>query len=246
LHILYSNALKSARTTGLGSIMSEKIFHTLSQESQFCYEEKRSRFLAFVLPTKTKEEGFERFENIKKQYPDARHHCWAYVIGNPEHAAMAGFNDDGEPNGTAGKPMLNVLIQRKVGNVFAVVVRYFGGVKLGAGGLTRAYGQAISGALDNAEFQSVIPMATMQVIAPFSLEHKIRTLLQRHHIYAVQSHYEQDNAYLTFEAIKSSQQSLCQEIQEQTSGKARCTNNQLDRLRHIPCMSFIYFWSEFE
>ena len=139
-------------------------FQTLSHPTQFCYEEKRSRFFAFIWPVTSKDEGFAHFQTIKSQHPDARHHCWAYLIGDPEQALAAGFNDDGEPGGTAGKPMLNVLMQRKVGNVFAVVVRYFGGIKLGAGGLTRAYGQAVSRALDAAELQWVVPTSMARMV----------------------------------------------------------------------------------
>ena len=122
-------------------------FQTLTHPTHFCYEEKRSRFIAHLWPIQSKDEGFEYFETIKQQHPDARHHCWAYVIGDPEQALAAGFNDDGEPGGTAGKPMLNVLMQRKVGNVFAVVVRYFGGTLLGVPGLINAYKSAASMAL---------------------------------------------------------------------------------------------------
>jgi len=122
-------------------------FQTLTHHTHFCHEEKRSRFIAHLWPIKSNEEGFKYFEVIKREHPDARHHCWAYVIGDPEQALAAGFNDDGEPGGTAGKPMLNVLMQRKVGNVFAVVVRYFGGTLLGVPGLINAYKSAASMAL---------------------------------------------------------------------------------------------------
>jgi uncharacterized YigZ family protein len=152
-------------------------FQTLTHPTHFCHEEKRRRFIAHLWPIKSKEEGFAHFEIIKQEHPEARHHCWAYVIGDPEQALAAGFNDDGEPGGTAGKPMLNVLMQRKVGNVFAVVVRYFGGIKLGAGGLTRAYGQAVSGALDAAELVMVVPTQAVSIQVEFALEQRVRNLL---------------------------------------------------------------------
>src|SRR5688572_5195371 len=164
-------------------------FQTLTHHTHFCHEEKRSRFIAHLWPIKSNEEGFKYFEVIKREHPDARHHCWAYVIGDPEQALAAGFNDDGEPGGTAGKPMLNVLMQRKVGNVFAVVVRYFGGIKLGAGGLTRAYGQAISGALDAAELRTVVPMQPLEITCDFALEQRVRNLLAQQQILVEETIY---------------------------------------------------------
>lgn len=156
-----------------------RTFNSLAQPSEFCFEEKRSRFLAFLYPAEAKNEIPPLLEALKNQYPDARHHCWAYVLGNPEQVIAAGFNDDGEPGGTAGKPMLNILLQRKVGNVAAFVVRYFGGIKLGAGGLTRAYGAAVSGAVDVAELITVHPCVTLIITLPFALEERIRNVLHK-------------------------------------------------------------------
>lgn len=156
-----------------------RIFNTLAEPVNYCYEEKRSRFSAYIWPIATKDEGFSHYEGIKQAFPDARHHCWAYLLGDPEQALAAGFNDDGEPGGTAGKPMLHVLTQRKVGNVFAVVVRYFGGIKLGAGGLTRAYGQAVSGALDLAQLQPVIPHRSLAITTDYPQEDRVRHLIRQ-------------------------------------------------------------------
>ena len=159
-----------------------QIFNTLAAHSEFCYEEKRSRFIAHIWPVTSKEEGFQYFHQVKEVFPDARHHCWAYLLGNPQQALSAGFNDDGEPGGTAGKPMLNVLSQRQVGNVFAMVVRYFGGIKLGAGGLTRAYGQAVSGALNAGQLLQVVPHKTLQIAVEYALEDRVRNLLKQNAI----------------------------------------------------------------
>lgn len=196
-------------------------FQTLSQPTHFLYEEKRSRFLAFIWPVATKEEGFVYFESVKREHPDARHHCWAYVIGDPEQALAAGFHDDGEPGGTAGKPMLNVLMQRKVGNVFAVVVRYFGGIKLGAGGLTRAYGQAVSRALDVAEFKWITPRQQLTLEADFSLEQKIRNFLQHEDVAIKEVRYEELCVTLVCDCPVDRITPLKALLQEQTSGRIR-------------------------
>lgn len=103
-------------------------------------EEKKSRFIANTLPISSQEEAIEFIEKIKKQYWDARHNCFAYVLGDRHEIQR--FSDDGEPGGTAGKPMLDVLLGEDIHNMVVVVTRYFGGTLLGTGGLVRAYSGA--------------------------------------------------------------------------------------------------------
>lgn len=103
--------------------------------------EKKSRFIAVIRHVDSEEEALEMLESLRKQYWDARHHCFAYIIGKKSECMR--FGDDGEPGGTAGKPMLEVLQSRKLCNVCAVVIRYFGGTLLGTGGLVRAYSGAV-------------------------------------------------------------------------------------------------------
>lgn len=110
------------------------------------YEEKKSRFLADIAPVSSAEEAAAFVESIRKKYYDARHHCFAYIIGRNKELTRC--SDDGEPGGTAGKPILEVLSGADVTNVVAVVTRYFGGTLLGTGGLVRAYTQAAKAGLD--------------------------------------------------------------------------------------------------
>ncbi|ART81177.1 YigZ family protein [Oceanisphaera avium] len=110
-------------------------------------EIKKSRFIAYLGHTATPEEGKAFVETIRASEPSARHHCWAFVAGPPSDSRVLGFSDDGEPSGTAGKPMLAQLQGSNIGEITAVVVRYFGGIKLGTGGLVRAYGGTLSLAL---------------------------------------------------------------------------------------------------
>lgn len=198
-----------------------KIYQSLAKTCEHTYEEKRSRFIAYIFPVSSKEDGFAHFSKLKTQYPDARHHCWAYLLGNPEQAQSAGFNDDGEPSGTAGKPMLNVLTQRKVGDVFAVVVRYFGGVKLGAGGLTRAYGQAVSRALDDADLITVEPMCTVLLSADFALENALRMALKKYTSNSPKAVYG-DGLTLSCEIIDFDFEELTNDICNLSNGKAQC------------------------
>ena len=110
-------------------------------------EEKKSRFIASTLPIASQEEALEFIEKKKKQYWDARHNCYAYVLG--DHHEIQRFSDDGEPGGTAGKPMLDVLLGENIHNMVVVVTRYFGGTLLGTGGLVRAYSGAAKEGLAN-------------------------------------------------------------------------------------------------
>ena len=110
-------------------------------ESEF--EEKRSRFISHIWPVESEEQAQQYIKEMKARYYDARHNCWCYRIGH----AVARYSDDGEPQGTAGQPMLKVLEREEVTNVCCVVTRYFGGILLGAGGLTRAYSKGAKDAL---------------------------------------------------------------------------------------------------
>ncbi|MGW6906147.1 YigZ family protein [Streptomyces sp. NPDC054940] len=109
-------------------------------------EVNRSRFICALAPAATEQEAQEFLAAVRKEHADATHNCWAYVIG--ADAAIQKASDDGEPGGTAGVPMLQMLLRRDMRYVVAVVTRYYGGVKLGAGGLIRAYGGAVGEALD--------------------------------------------------------------------------------------------------
>ena len=113
-------------------------------ESEFV--EKRSRFISHIWRVETEAEARTRIEEMKKKYYDARHNCWCYLL----HDGPVRYSDDGEPQGTAGQPMLNVFQREEVTNVCCVVTRYFGGILLGAGGLTRAYAKGAKDALDAA------------------------------------------------------------------------------------------------
>ncbi|MBQ3783823.1 MAG: YigZ family protein [Lachnospiraceae bacterium] len=109
--------------------------------------EKKSRFIAHVYPIKEEEQALELIAQCKKEYWDARHNCYAYVLGAKQE--LQRFSDDGEPSGTAGKPILEVLLGEDIHNVLVIVTRYFGGTLLGTGGLVRAYSQSTKEGLAN-------------------------------------------------------------------------------------------------
>lgn len=111
----------------------------------------RSRFITTLVSADTRESALSFIDDVKGEFSDATHNCWAYLVGSPGSMGCVGVSDDGEPHGTAGKPMLNVLLHCGIGDVAAVVTRYYGGQKLGKGGLVRAYSGGVKRALEQCE-----------------------------------------------------------------------------------------------
>ena len=137
-------------------------------------EIKKSRFIARVAPVSSRDEVKAWLEQARNDHPDARHICWAYQIGRPGAAAEAAMNDDGEPSGTAGKPILSVIQHKDLGDVLVMVIRYFGGIKLGAGGLVRAYAGATEAVLSGVERVIQQPMSQVTVTMTFADEQPLR------------------------------------------------------------------------
>lgn len=148
---------------------------TISGESTGLYEEKRSEFICVLRHTETPEEAAALIESVKKQHYDARHNCWAYLLSDGSKR----FSDDGEPQGTAGIPMLDVLEKSGITDVTAVVTRYFGGILLGAGGLVRAYSKAVSTALSSAQLCRMEPCDLLRVVCTYSDLTSVKRLLER-------------------------------------------------------------------
>lgn len=141
-------------------------YYTLAEPAKGFYKEKGSKFIAHLAPIESEEEALLFLEDIKKQYYDARHHCYAWLL-DPEGETFRA-NDDGEPAHSAGTPIYNQLRSSEVTEVMAIVVRYFGGTKLGVSGLIRAYKAATADALENATRKEVI--LTQPVSLHFSYE----------------------------------------------------------------------------
>lgn len=137
----------------------------LIPKSAVVFEEeiKKSRFITYLQHTEGLEQAKAFWAEIKVQHPNARHHCWAAVAGKPTDSQQLGFSDDGEPAGTAGKPMLSALQGSQVGEISAVVIRYYGGILLGTGGLVRAYGNGVQQALKLLETERKVERQLFQV-----------------------------------------------------------------------------------
>ena len=139
------------------------------------YVEKRSRFIGHVWPVDSEEEARRYIEETRKRHHDARHNCWCYVL---REGNILRYGDDGEPQGTAGQPMLNVFLREEVTNVCCVVTRYFGGILLGAGGLTRAYGGTAKLALNEAGVSRMRLWATIAIPCSYAMYERVRLLVE--------------------------------------------------------------------
>ncbi|GGY75221.1 hypothetical protein GCM10011613_20910 [Cellvibrio zantedeschiae] len=181
--------------------------------------EKNSDFITFLHPISSREEAMTHVDYYRKKYPDANHVCWAYIIGNTRQPLTQAFSDDGEPSGTAGKPMLHILTEREVGNSLAVVVRYFGGVKLGAGGLIRAYSGAVSSAVNCAQLTLVTPCIEIKISVDFAKEAKIRHLVELHKGKILATDYDLDVA-VTLSLAVAQAESFIQDVINETAGHA--------------------------
>ena len=154
-------------------------------------EIKKSRFIACISPAHSRQEALSFVEAKRIEYPDATHHCLAFVAGAPDGGAVVGFDDDGEPSGTAGRPMLNVLQHKRIGDVVAVVVRYFGGVKLGAGGLVRAYSASVQQACEILPLEQRVALKNGVLACDYAHEQMVRHHLEQFHATLEQCDYGQ-------------------------------------------------------
>ncbi|MEY8768061.1 YigZ family protein [Francisella philomiragia] len=147
---------------------------------------KKSRFISFVYKVASHEEVLEAIDNAKIIYPGANHYCWAYSLVDNNQLR---FSDDGEPNGSAGKPILSHIQGLGISNVLVVVVRYFGGTKLGVGGLVRAYGQAAKEGLALAKIIDVEPQSEILIEYDYSETANVDNLLNRYNIQIIRESY---------------------------------------------------------
>ncbi len=154
-------------------------------------EIKRSRFIARISHSQNADEAFAVIEQAKKDFPDARHHCWAFIACSPLSASAVRFCDAGEPAGTAGKPILNVLQYSHYGEIVCVVSRYFGGIKLGAGGLVRAYSNSTQAALEQLIVKEIVELSSVLIQFSYPYESSIRHYLESINVMISQVDYQE-------------------------------------------------------
>ncbi len=188
--------------------------------ARFEQEIEKSRFIGIVAPVSTAGDFENELEDLRVEFKDATHHCWAYVLGDPDGRPKMRFDDAGEPPGTAGRPILQVLQRRKVGDALVVVVRFFGGVKLGAGGLVRAYSGTASRVLDEVELSTLTPRVPLLVRLGYGDEQNVRRILARLGIEIVSADYSR-GVVLTVRASPEESAVVRDEVSQMTRGRAR-------------------------
>ncbi len=180
--------------------------------------EKKSRFIATLAPVESEEEAAAFIESVKKKYWDARHNCSAFVLG--ERAQITRCSDDGEPAGTAGKPMLEVLLGTGVRNAAAVVTRYFGGVLLGTGDLVRAYTQAMHAGLDACPVVTMCYGTELRLVTDYNGIGKIQYILGQRGLEIKEPEYT-DMVSMKLTVPYEDCQGLCKELTEATAGRVK-------------------------
>lgn len=192
-------------------------YHTVSVGGKGEIIEKKSRFIAEVYPVSDDDEAFVHLEEVKKRYWDARHHCWAYVIG--QNPASERMSDDGEPAGTAGKPILEVIRGRGLTNVFVVVTRYFGGTLLGTGGLVRAYTAAAAEGIAQSTVVTKIYGYKLKITTDYTGLGKIQYILGKRGIHVLDIVYTDRVRIFAF-VSGDEEAALKKDIMEGTNGQA--------------------------
>lgn len=202
----------------------------MSKGSRFVYKggegeiiEKKSRFIATLTPISSEEEALLFIEKTKKKYWDARHNCTAFTLGDRHQLTRC--SDDGEPAGTAGRPMLDVLLKEDIHDVAVVVTRYFGGTLLGTGGLVRAYSSAVQEGLRNAVVLSKRSGLRLQIETDYTGLGKIQYLMGQHQIPTLSSSYT-DTVALEVLVPTEDFDSFCDAITEGTAGGAVLTKGE--------------------
>lgn len=193
-------------------------FFIPKSETIFEEEIKKSRFITYLCHTDGMEQAKAFWAKIKAQHPHARHHCWACVAGTPKDSQQYGFSDDGEPSGTAGKPMLNYLLGSGLGEVSAVVVRYYGGILLGTGGLVKAYGNGVQQALLQLETTRKVLRQNYRLQCDYEQFHSVQNLVEKYDIALVDQQFG-EKIELVLGINPSQFDAISQELTQRFAGK---------------------------
>ena len=172
--------------------MSYPIPDLNGQDLEVRIDVKNSLFIANLRHTPGRPACTAHLHDMRNQYPDANHHCWAVVAEAPGNSTFWGFSDAGEPSGTAGKPMLQVLSHADIGEVSVVVIRYFGGTKLGTGGLVKAYGDAVKEIVAACPTMLKLDLCDVTITLPYDLSGKIEHVCQQYEGEIIGREYGQD------------------------------------------------------
>ena len=192
----------------------------LVPKSAVIFEEeiKKSRFITYLQHTEGLEDARAFWAKIKQEHPNARHHCWAAVAGKPTDSLQLGFSDDGEPAGTAGKPMLSALQGSQFGEISAVVVRYYGGILLGTGGLVRAYGNGVQQALKLIESEIKVERTPFKLDCDYDQLNLVQQLCGKHQVEILSQDF-QANIHLILGISEKTVDVFSSELTEKSAGR---------------------------
>lgn len=165
------------------------MFYTIDKNVSAEIVEKKSKFIADLFKVENKEEAEERIKEIKKKYYDAKHHCFAYITFDEKGKKQERCNDDGEPSGTAGMPMLTILKGKELCNVLVVVTRYFGGILLGTGGLVRAYQDATQMALNEIKLITMVQGKVIKAVVEYPEIENVKYYCKKNNINIIKEEY---------------------------------------------------------
>lgn len=187
--------------------MQDDIYKTIEKVSEAQYKEKGSRFIALLYPVKSEDNVKNIIHNLKKEHYDATHHCYAYTIG---HIAEPSYriNDDGEPSGTAGKPIYGQLLSFDLKDILAVVIRYYGGTKLGVSGLINAYKTATRMAVEDAYIIEKTINNLFQIRFDFVSMNEVMQVLKKEYISIKRNDYVENQCLIEFEVIRSKSEEI--------------------------------------
>lgn len=186
-------------------------YQTIAAASEGIYKEKGSKFLAFAYPIFSEEEFKNHLAQLKKDYHDARHHCYAFKLGLTENEYR--YSDDGEPNNSAGKPIYGQILSKNITNVGIVVVRYFGGTKLGVGGLVTAYKEAAADALQNAKIIEQTVNNFYQILFDYPVMSEVMNFVKHHQLQITKQLFE-NTCLIEFGIRKSEADAVVSELKK--------------------------------
>lgn len=203
----------------------EDIYHTIANSGQGKVTEKMSRFLSFAHKVSGREEAMEIVKRYANEYHDARHVCWAYMLGSERLEWQ--LNDNGEPSGTAGKPILGQINSRRLTDVLVVVVRYFGGIKLGTPGLIAAYRAAAAEALDDAGSETCYKTSRLEVTFPYPSADGVMKIVKSNGLETLETSFD-NTCRLVLAIRKSLIPEIIQRLEKVPGVSLQISKNALD------------------
>ena len=193
--------------------MFDDTYKTIAKKAEALFKDKGSRFIGLAYPVKSESEVKEILVGIKKEYYDATHHCYAYYIGHIGTPATR-MNDDGEPSGTAGRPIYGQIMSFDLKNILIVVIRYFGGTKLGVSGLINAYKETAKLTIENADIVEYTIRNVYNIEFDYSLMNVVMQVLKNDVVTIKENGYNNDKALITFEVTRSFSEEITSQLEK--------------------------------